>query len=170
MNVPEVQRKKLLGALAWFITHTHVCCPQKLFGLLYGFDFEIYRQTGKSVTGLLYRAYPEGPVPESLYRELRSTDYDRTDAIKPASHPFDDQDFTLRELAEMTRLAEIYRDAHPDTQAPGGPWHQTYWANWPKPQAVIPYRLALDSRPDSITTEQADIIEEEERELQALFR
>ncbi|HEV7681080.1 MAG TPA: Panacea domain-containing protein [Pyrinomonadaceae bacterium] len=42
----------------------------KLFKLLYFLDFEHYKKTGRSVTGLKYFAWPMGPVPVSLKDEI----------------------------------------------------------------------------------------------------
>jgi hypothetical protein len=50
------------------------------------------------------------------------------------------------------------------SHVPGAPWHKVFKVD-NTPQALIPYALALDSKPGSITKEQADQIAEEEREL-----
>jgi hypothetical protein len=93
--------------------------------------------------------------------------------IKPR-RSFDPDCFTLRELAAMERLAEIFREATADhmsevSHVPGEPWHKVFKVD-KRPQALIPYALVLDSQPDSITKEQADQIDEEEREARALFK
>ena len=45
------------------------CGKIKLFKLLYLLDFEHFRQTGKSATGLEYQAWKFGPVPIELMEE-----------------------------------------------------------------------------------------------------
>ena len=47
------QREKLLNAIVFFVTRTKNCNTIKLFKLLNFLDFEHYRQTGESVTGLV---------------------------------------------------------------------------------------------------------------------
>jgi uncharacterized phage-associated protein len=184
-------REKLLDAIIFFTTRTKKCYKTKLFKLLFLLDFRIYRETGKSVTGLQYFAWPQGPVPRELYEEFDSPKQDlktavllrKADLADPDEHDlglqfiprtaFDQSLFTARELRTMERLAEIYRDAKASemvevTHLAGQPWHQIFEVE-KRPQASIPYELALDSKPDSITREQAELIAEEAREVAALF-
>ncbi|KAB2896320.1 MAG: SocA family protein, partial [Kofleriaceae bacterium] len=64
------EREKLLHAIIFFTKETRACHKLKLFKLLYFLDFQIYRETGKSVTGLGYFARPMGPVPRDLDDEF----------------------------------------------------------------------------------------------------
>lgn len=150
MPVPtREQREKLLHAIIFFVTNTRNCRKTKLCKLLFFLDFGVFRQTGKSVTGLNYFAWPKGPVPKALFEELKAPRVDlrahllvrelpRDDPdetalgfdIKPRK-TFDDSKFTKRELSFMTTLAEIYRDATADqmveaTHLKGQPWHRVY--------------------------------------------
>lgn len=193
MSRAELQREKLLNAMIFFTKNTRYCHKLKLFKLLCFLDFEIFQKTGKTTTGLSYFAWPMGPVPKELFEELKAprpdmnaallitsmTDIDpdfgtdRTLLFKPR-RAFDEGCFTPRELAEMARLAEIYREALGKTMtdvthARGTLWKQIYEIE-KRPQALIPYERALDGKPGSITKEQADQIAEEERELAALFK
>lgn len=180
------QREKLLQTIVYFVRNTKHCHKLKLFKLLYLLDFEIYRQTGKSTTGLRYFAWPNGPVPNELFNEFKrpqpdmtatmavvvADDFDRLD-LTPR-HPFNSSAFSRRELRTMERLAEVYRDAIGEnmidvTHVRGSPWHQVYVGEGNR-QAPIPYSLALDDRPDSITKEQAEEIELEARERAALVK
>lgn len=184
-------REKLLHAIIFFTENTKKCQKLKLFKLLFFLDFGIYRETGKSVTGLRYFAWPQGPVPNELFEELKSPKHDLAAAVvlKQAdlSDPdelglglriiprkaFDPSLFSRRELNLMEKLAEIYRDATARqmtevTHLAGQPWHQVFEVE-NRPQTLIPYELALDSKPDSITREQAELIAEEAREVAALF-
>jgi uncharacterized phage-associated protein len=191
-----VNREKLLHAIIFFTKETRHCHKLKIFKLLFFLDFELYRQTGRTVTGLEYFAWKMGPVPRKLFEEFGRplADMDRALSLRTESGSdpgfsdgrlhiaarirFDEQRFTRRELDTMAQLAEIYRDAtgdqmraasHDGGHAHGRPWHEIYEVR-NQPQELIPYSLALDSRPDSISSEQAALIEEEEREWAALAK
>ncbi|WP_426749866.1 Panacea domain-containing protein [Myxococcus sp. Y35] len=190
---PPYAREKLVHAIVFFTKRTKSCKKLKLFKLLFLFDFQIFRETGRPATGLDYFAWPMGPVPRELYRELDSPKPDLKDALvfklASTSHPdpdfkdrgltiiprvaFDESFFTRRELAALNRLAEIYVDASAKemtevTHLANTPWHQVFEVE-NSPQALIPYTLALDSKPGSITKEQAKLIDEEAWEAAALF-
>lgn len=191
MNRAAIQREKLLNAIIFFVKNTRRCNKLKLFKLLFSFDFGIYRETGRSPTGLEYRAWPMGPVPAKLYAELEAPDQDMKTVLKITAagadpdfpnkrmltfmprREFDDGCFTKREMRILRQVAEVYQDATADQMSEashlrGQPWHQVYEVE-KRPQAVIPYVLALDSRPGSISREQADEIAREEREARLLF-
>jgi len=101
----------------------------KLFKLLYLLDFHHFRETGRSVTGLEYRAWKHGPV------------------------PFDDSHFTKRELRLMQELAERHRDDMTPlliglTHEERGPWDKI-WDGGRGNEARIPYALAVpDDHPN----------------------
>jgi uncharacterized phage-associated protein len=190
---PPYAREKLVQAIVFFVKNTKECKKLKLFKLLFLFDFQIFRETGKSATGLNYFAWKRGPVPEALYEELKSPRADMTAAVAfkgprlsepdpdfkdrglsiTARVPFDESFFTKRELRALSHLAEIYMDASAEemtevTHLPSQPWHRVFEVE-KRPNAPIPYTLALDSKEGSITKEQAELIEEEAREAAALF-
>lgn len=75
------QREKLLSAIIYFIANTRRCHTLKLFKLLYFLDFEHFRQTGQSVTGLRYVAWPMGPAPAQLWHELDAPQPDLAAAV-----------------------------------------------------------------------------------------
>ena len=62
-------REKLIQAIVYLSDNTRHCGKIKLFKLLYLLDFEHFRQTGHSVTGMEYRAWKMGPVPIELVQE-----------------------------------------------------------------------------------------------------
>lgn len=192
MSRVELQREKLLNAIIFFAKNTRHCHKLKLLKLLFLLDFEMFRKTGKATTGLSYFAWPKGPVARELFEELDAPREDMravvliTSASKVNSdfgndamvfkplRAFDEGCFTPRELKEMTRLAEIYKDAYAQTMTDlthkrGTPWQQVYEVE-KRPQALIPYALALDGKPDSITKEQAEEIEHDDRVSAALFK
>jgi uncharacterized phage-associated protein len=186
-------REKLVHAIVFFTKNTEGCKKLKLFKLLFLFDFQIFRETGKPATGLDYFAWPMGPVPNALFDELASPRADMKDAltfkVANASEPdpdfkdrgltitprvaFDESFFTPRELTALNRLAEIYRDASAKdmtdvTHLPNAPWRRVFEVE-KRRQGLIPYTFALDSKEGSITLEQAELIAEEAREAAALF-
>jgi uncharacterized phage-associated protein len=182
----RINRDKLLHAIVFFVENTHWCHKVKLFKLLYFLDFEIYRQTGKSTTGLPYDAWPMGPVPSQLQDEFRSPPQDMRSVLVVRDTPdrlfisprvkFDESHFTPRELKEMERLAFVFKEARAEdiklaSHAVGLPWHQVYEVEG-RHQAPIPYDLALtlDKRPDTVTKEWADEIALEARAAAALFK
>jgi hypothetical protein len=48
----EERREKLLQAIVFFVTETRRCPKLKLFTLIFFFDFAVFRETGRSSTGL----------------------------------------------------------------------------------------------------------------------
>lgn len=185
------QRDKLFHAIVFFKENTQRCYKLKLFKLLHHLDFEMYRQTGKSTTGLMYFAWPNGPVPRELFEEISNPKPDMRAAMTfhlPAADApdsdtalkilpkikFDSSRFTKRELAEMNRLAEIYRESDGQlmsdvTHARKTPWHQIAIVE-NRPQAVIPYKLALDGRPGSVTEDIASELELDAKAAASLFK
>src|SRR5260370_37737235 len=74
-------REKLINAVVYFAANTRHCGKVKLFKLLYLLDFTHFRETGRSVTGLVYHAWRMGPVPLSLMQEWDQLESDIADAI-----------------------------------------------------------------------------------------
>lgn len=81
------EREKMIQAIIYFAQNTHYCGKTKLFKLLYFLDFEHYKITGRSVTGLKYSAWKMGSVPTALYEELDLPDPDFASAIKTSQTP-----------------------------------------------------------------------------------
>src|ERR1700732_4509384 len=65
-------REKLVEAVLFFSQNVKKLGKVKLFKLLYFLDFEHYRDTGRSVTGMEYVAWKMGPVPSTLHDELET--------------------------------------------------------------------------------------------------
>ena len=189
-NVPYA-REKLLHAIIFFTKNTQKCFKLKLFKLLFFLDFGVYRETGKSVTGLQYFAWPMGPVPTELFEELSRprNDFQKALSVRAVTKddpdslggmviltpkvPFDQSYFTKRELAMMEQLAEIIREVPGRTMtdvshSAGQAWQQVYEVEQ-SPQGHIRYKLALDGKPGSISEEEAAQIEDEGREISALL-
>lgn len=144
-RIRDMERQKLFEAATYFVTHTKYCGLVKLFKLLYFLDMLNFRETGRTVTGLVYTALPYGPVPLSLYDELSAPKADlagsfdvkqpprRDERAKPPvtvitpKRPGADLYLTTREKRICKELAEIFSAATADqmsevSHAKGGPW------------------------------------------------
>jgi uncharacterized phage-associated protein len=162
-------REKLINAILYFLRETKHCHTLKLFKLLNFADFEHFRQTGRTITGLYYRALPQGPVPTALYEEIKAGGKkdlkaavglfeikdDITDALlrrdlKPLA-PFDKKWFSKRELNVLARVAEFFSelsaaDMSEFSHADKRPWASTY-DNGKGTGHLIPSELALKAEP-----------------------
>ena len=158
------ERRKLFQAIVFFSEHTRKLGKTKLFKLLYFLDFEHFKRTGRSVTGLAYFAWPKGPVPKQLHEEFADPPSDLLQHVgietirtlrgpmeKPvAKVSFDSRLFSKRELQLMRDLAARYRNATAeemieDTHLENKPWHEVYDVQGLK-QSQIPYELALNKQ------------------------
>jgi uncharacterized phage-associated protein len=154
-------RDKLINTIVYFAQHTKYCGKIKLIKLLYLLDFEHFRQTGRSVTGMDYLAWKMGPVPLNLYQEWDApeADFAQAIAIEPekvfdymretavARVDFDDSHFTRRELRIMADLAARFHESLSKpmidvTHAELGPWVKI-WDTGRGNNERIPYLLAL---------------------------
>jgi uncharacterized phage-associated protein len=155
-------REKLINAAVFFAQNTNYCGKIKLIKLLYLLDFEHFRQTGHSVTGLDYFALQMGPVPLDFFQEWESFGPDLSEAIEiapekvfdytrlkvVAKRAFDDSHFTKRELRIMGDLAAKLRDDLSQslidlTHTELGPWMKV-WDNGRGNREHISYSLAID--------------------------
>lgn len=155
-------REKLIQTMIYFAQNTKHCGKTKLFKLLYFLDFEHFKDTGRSVTGLTYSAWKMGPVPTELFDELESPDPDMARALevskietyrgnpmlslKPLTE-FDDSHFSKREMKLLKSLAEEYESSNAEdmieeTHLENLPWDRVYRQENRK-QAEIPYSYAL---------------------------
>lgn len=174
-------REKLLNSINFFARNTQNLGKIKLFKLLYLLDFEHFRQTGRSVTGLEYRAWKLGPVPIVLMQEweqpepdflesLRIEPEQVIDHVRQTVRPiteFDDSHFSRRELRLMEHFANEFQDALSQpmidaTHAEGMPWFKVW--NQQGMDAPIPYDLAVDE-----DTPQSEAILEAAREYEAML-
>jgi len=122
-------REKLINAIIYFLRETKHCHTLKLFKLLNFSDVEHFRQTGRTIFALDYRALPMGPVPTSLLEEIkRGGDDDLKAAIQlfeirdditkdlqrrelKAKVAFDKKYFSKRELKILERVAEFFKES-----------------------------------------------------------
>lgn len=157
------EREKLLNAISFFVSNTKWCGKVKLFKLLYFLDFEHFKQTGRSVTGMDYYAWPMGPVPVSLYGEMDAPEEDMAESFRFEERPLRDEQHTMliltpkkgfsedhfskRELKIMHALADEYNDAVATamveaTHLEHQPWHKVFVKEGRR-QHLIPYELAV---------------------------
>lgn len=140
-----MQRQKLFEAMAFFQNNTKNCGLVKTFKLLFFLDALHFRETGRSVTGLDYKALPYGPVPTALYDELKAPAGDLAEAFSITSPPASEAStlppptqikarrkiepvaLTTRELRIASEVAEIFREASANdiseiSHKRNGPW------------------------------------------------
>ena len=182
-------REKLEGAIAYFVGNTSHCYTLKLFKLLNFLDFEHYRQTGRSVTGLDYHAFELGPVPTKLYYQIQSDDAEKVAGLEvreslddlsntlvkrefKTKGGFDENYFTPRELEIMERLVFFFKDTNSDIMTqyshdPKLPWKKVYGRGEGQGD-IIPYELALQA--DPIVNDEPTIEEEEILMLKDVFK
>lgn len=185
MLLKNTYRKKMLHAILFFATKVKKPSRLKIFKLLYFFDFEHYKETGRSVTNLEYSALDYGPVPLELYRELSDNNmfedfvnhfvllsYEsemnekKGFIVKPKMKP-DMSVFSPREKRILNNLAEVYleSDAKLMTDAShelNKPWDKTIKENGINKK--IAYNLILE-KTGSISPEIANNMEEERGEM-----
>lgn len=177
-------REKLLNAIIYFLGATSHCHTLKLFKLLNFSDFEHFRQTGRTIFNLDYRALPMGPVPTKLFDEIKrggESDLkaainlfpvkdDITDAVLrrdlKVRGKFDKQYFSKRELRIIERIAEFFRDLKADDMSEfshrkGEPWRAIYGPKGEGTGKLIPPDLSLNAEP---LIKDAPIISREELE------
>ena len=150
----------------YFASNTRNCGKVKLFKLLYLLDFTHFRETGRSVTGLEYRAWKIGPVPLELMQEWDELEADMASAVSIVPETvsdfirervvpkvaFDDSVFTRRELRLMHELSAHFADELTKpligfTHEERGPWDEI-WDGGRGNNERIPYTLAVqDSDP-----------------------
>ena len=137
-------REKEINAIIYFLKNTKYCGKTKLFKLLYYLDFINFKQTAKSVTGLIYNAWRCGPVPTDLDSELKTPPFDLQKFLFIPKVPpgeffqikikkgvkFDSGYFSKRELRIMAQIAEIFYEAKAEdmtkvSHLPNDPWDIT---------------------------------------------
>lgn len=155
-------KEKLKNAIIYFVTNDKNVGLTKLMKLLYYLDFRHYEETGHSVTGLIYRAWPYGPVPSVLYEELQG--HDRGLGVKgvvklfptadgainniaiTSSYKFSATPFTKREIRILENVSEIFKNVSAGTASEVSheldkPWDITRGTK--RDKAEIDYALAL---------------------------
>jgi len=164
----NLERQKLFEAILFFLKNTKYCGLVKLFKLLYYLDMLHFRETGRSVSGLLYKALPYGPVPTALYDELGNPPPDLAQVISITSPPpkdsesttppltiikarkhFNSNYLTKREQRIANEIAEIFRDVKAEdisdiSHARNGPWDLAKKRGHGKWNQIIDYLDSLN--------------------------
>lgn len=162
------EREKLINTIIFFAERVRFFGKIKMFKLLYFLDFEHYRDTGRSVTGLSYYAWKMGPVPVELMDEVEEPEPDMGQKITFSEikvqrgtmlkieplDTFDNSHFTRRELRLMERLAEEFKDSKADemveaTHLENLPWHKVF-VDQRRPQQLIPYDYAIRAQESDV--------------------
>lgn len=164
-SMKRIERSRLLNAMIYFAQNTKGCGKVKLFKLLYLMDFEHFRRTGRSLTGIEYEAWKLGPVSRPLFEQWNSIDafsdgalttknvlagnYTRNELHVTQGTEFDDSDFTPRQLKIMKELVDKHGDTLSDemidvTHELNGAWDKI-WSNGDGRNQPIPYMLGLSA-------------------------
>lgn len=176
-------REKLINAIIYFATNTKYCGKTKLLKLLYFLDFQHFKQTGKSITGLDYYAWNMGPVPKDLFNELtEKMDPDLKAAIHDLPQEgfqkirpkkkFDPKYFSSREMKLLKDLAFIFKDAKADDMIESAHLKNEPWDRTLKEKGEfkkIDYMLAIDSEIVSLPYNEAKERMEERLEMLKIF-
>lgn len=162
-------REKLLNALVFFAENTRKFGKTKAIKLLFLLDFEHFRQTGRTVTGLRYQAWEKGPVPVTVYEEVDfpHPDFQAHIGVTPkkiengwifceitAKLPFDGSFFSPRELRIMRSLTQRFHGHNSQQMIDVS--HEAFDGAWKKifnPESTgteIPFDLALAKEPADI--------------------
>ena len=167
----EHSQEKLKNAVIYFLKNTKYCGNTKLAKLLYHLDFLHFKETGKSVTGLQYYAYPYGPYPiqnnNISYVMQTSKEGVQFKTITPTEQ-FNNEYFTKREHTILERVAFFFKETQAQkmvdaTHLRKKPWDITRKTKGEKES--IDYFLALDA-----DSPPKDKIEEEIADREALNR
>lgn len=189
-NRRERERSRLANTVLYFAGKMRDCNTIKLYKLLYLLDFEHYRQTGDSVTGLNYVARVKGPVPNEFNSAVISKNKfaDKYPEIKlhtekiggkvrrrefTPNQKLDLSDFTPRMLNIMKKLVDEYRDHNADemievTHTKEQPWSMVYKDGAGKGN-VIPYRRALRKKQPRIIDEVESMPRECVKDLDEIY-
>lgn len=163
-------RKKLLNAILFFAKNTENPTLTKTFKLLFFLDFKHFEETGYPSIGLDYFAFHWGPVPKSLWLELKDgnvpddfkgmfklQELGREDEsmlkgklIKTSKNP-DMSCFSPREAKLLENLAFIYKEVNSEliseiSHLKNQPWELTLRSSGEN--SLINYLIALRDKPE----------------------
>lgn len=133
-------REKLTNAIIYFRNEASARNRLKLYQFLYHLNFRHYAQTGRSVTGLEYFAWPEGSVAVELDGEIGAL-------LEEMNGEFDPGVFTKREMKLMREIVEEFRlfsagETLNSARLPGDPWERIFVQQGGERQK-IPFEYAL---------------------------
>jgi len=178
------KKEKIRNAITYFLNNTSASGKKKIYKLLFLFDFEHYKLTGRSVTGFDYFAWQMGPVPTALdtaidqQSEEITKDFDIEIQPTKFRHPtiylhpktdFEEKFFSELELDLLKGIAERFGLSTGDemvwfTHQEHYPWYRVYEVER-RLKEKIPYSYALE---DLEATDKERILNIE-KERQAFF-
>ena len=160
----SMERQRLVNALLYFTLGVQYPGKTKLSKLLFHLDFEHYEKKGRSVTGLEYKAFREGPIPPQLILDQWSNppsdlkavfkfssrsfgERERKELVPIVGVEFNPDYFTKLQIDIMKQLTDKYfaytaADMSADSHKESGIWYQV-WHQEGRPRGDIPYRYAL---------------------------
>lgn len=175
------QKEKISNAITYFFNETSLYGKKKLYKLLFILDFEHYKQTGRSVTGVDYFAWRMGPVPTALDEAIDNS-YDeivddfeieikegknnfKTVFLIPKKE-FDAKFFSKRELRLLKEIATKFSMSTGDdmvwfTHRESEPWYRV-WEIEKRRFDKIPYEYALEDLEDDDKNTILNIAQERE--------
>lgn len=179
-------REKLFNLVTYFVKNTKQCGKTKLFKLLFFADFKCFKETGKSITGLKYFTWPNGPAPVELANEFKKpsedfqgtfsitkfNDSDRLNINPRQGIKFEDKHFTKKEIEIIKGVAYIYKEALAKDMVEvshlrNSPWLKTLESKGKN--KFIDYALAFDNDKDSLTVEQYEEIKEANETMDSIL-
>lgn len=143
---------KIKNILLFFIEHGNGVFTTKMNKLLFYTDFVSYRESGKSMTGLRYKAIQYGPVPErwdriyscydDIYQEIVQVANDR-EGIKLVSKLSPSmQDFSDKELEILRAVEQRFKKDTP-TQISETSHQEEAWKKYHNTDYPISFEMAF---------------------------
>ena len=188
MKLEDTSQEKIINAIRYFCRHTKYLTETKLYKLLYFLDFLHFKEVGRSVTNLEYYAWDFGPVPQSLYFEIKSKQAPQ-DILRCIIEEKDDLSgkikghyfksgtppnldvFSDREIEILEKVAIVFRDALAKdmteiTHLKNTPYDKTLVSKGKKQK--IDYLLALDED-SKVSKDEAQERHKLSQEMRRLF-
>jgi uncharacterized phage-associated protein len=162
------QYERMVNTILYFVQNVRPLPKTKLFKLLAYADFESFRLSARTITGMKYNALPYGPVPQELFSDISNRPERFAEHFKVKTLPtavvvfepvstFNADYFSKIEIDILKKTAEIFNlvstdDAVDASHDFGTPWEvtkRTKGLNQP-----IDLMLALDySKPGTLPEE-----------------
>ena len=178
--------KRLIHAMVFFIENTKYCYSLKLFKLLYFLDCKHFKQTGNSVTGQKYFAWPTGPIPKKLYNEIKNPSKIKDffqiiqkefEGYKPIQLipkiDFNRSLFSQRQIEIMNELVVTYRNVKFKNMTSASHEKNNCWDKVfnkeNKKYGLIPYEYILDNSKESISKDMVEEIDQDNKGLERAF-
>ena len=180
----DFQKHKILSVIAFFATNFKISGLTKLYKFMSFADFNCIKRTGKSITGLDYKAYQYGPFPEDLNEEIYSKDSffgtnvfleNPTGAkikLVRVRGSFQEKYFSKIEVQVLKDMLFIFQDTKTQdmvfaSHERNSPWKKT--VDTKGERAIIDPRLALDGSKGCISADEFERFLEESKEFKQLI-